>query len=94
MISTNAAYWQDVRTAAKNLRSDGCSWVADIHVDCCYEHDIHYRTGHRLDGTPITRREADARFRQCNMKHSQFGHLSPLAWWRWAGVRMFGRRAR
>lgn len=92
-MTTNAQYWADVRQKAADLKSDGCSFVADIYVDCCYEHDCAYRTGTRMDGTPITRREADARFRQCIQKHSVFGRFSPLSWWRWAGVRLFGRTA-
>ena len=37
---------------------------------------------------PITRREADARFRRCLQKHSKLGRFSPMSWWRWLGVRI------
>lgn len=90
-MTTNAAYWEGVRARANELESDGCSVVTEAFQQCCFEHDIAYRTGARLDGTPITRREADARFRQCMQLRSRFGKVSPMAWWRWAGVRLFGR---
>ena len=91
MSSTNALYWQQVREHAALLKSDGCSYVTEAYSQCCLEHDCHYRTGQRLDGTPITRREADARFRECMQLRSRFGKASPMAWWRWAGVRVLGR---
>ena len=40
---------------------------------------------------PITRKETDKRFRQCNQSKSRFGRWSPFAAWRWAGVRILGR---
>jgi hypothetical protein len=41
---------------------------------------------------PITRGEADKRFRQCNQKKSKLGKWSPFAAWRWVGVRLLGRK--
>jgi hypothetical protein len=70
------------------------------------EHDISYRLGRdprhayfKFRGgavdpfevaDPITRMEADHRFRRCLCNRSAFGKYSPMAWWRWAGVRCFG----
>ena len=88
-------YRQLVRQKAKELGSDGCSGVPDFHLDGCFEHDIAYRTGCDVYGNPITRAEADRRFRIYIQKHSplaklKLGFFSPMSWWRWAGVRLFG----
>ena len=93
MANDREEYWQRVRERAAELGSDGCSGVPDFYLDCCLEHDIHYRTGYRLDGTRLTREDADTQLRQCIQARSTFGRLSPMAWWRWAGVRLFGQRA-
>ena len=84
-------YWDRVRGAADALGSDGCTGVADVYLDCCREHDIAYATGRTVEGAPVTRAEADAMFRRCIQSRSPLGRLSPLAWWRWLGVRVFGR---
>lgn len=86
-------YWIAVRARARELGSDGCSGVLDFYLDSCLEHDIHYRTHCWLDGTPITRRKADKRFRNVIQSRSWFGSYSPMAWWRWAGLRRFGGNA-
>lgn len=91
-------YRELVRAKAIELKSDGCTGVPDFHVDGCYEHDIAYRTGKDIYGNPITRAEADRRFRIYHQKHSylaklKLGFFSPMAWWRWAGVRVLGRKA-
>jgi hypothetical protein len=56
----------------------------------------HFRIGRHVDSweaaLPIDRYTADKRFRQCHMNRSAFGKWSPMAWWRWAGVRLFGGR--
>lgn len=83
-------YWAKLRTWARGA-SDGCTGVLDIHIWACWEHDFHYRHGRTLyAGEAISRREADARFREVNAAESRLGRFSPLAWWRWAGVRVFG----
>jgi hypothetical protein len=87
-------YWERVHDKAAELGADGCSFATGAFVDCCLEHDIHYRTGLTLNGTPITRREADARFRSCMQSRSKLGFFSPMSWWRWAAVRAFGRSAK
>lgn len=83
-------YRQRVRLVAKALGSDGCSGVPNFYLDACLEHDAHYRLGKTLDGVPITRAQADATFRSRIQSMSPFGVASPMALWRWAGVRLFG----
>ena len=87
----DARYWQQVRNVADMMGSDGCTGVADFFKDCCLEHDIHYRTGKTITGAIITRRQADALFRQCMQERSKLGRYSPMSWWRWAAVRLLGR---
>lgn len=89
-------YWTLIRNLAAALNSDGCTGVPELYHDCCLEHDIHYRLGIRLSGeigTPISRADADARFRQCIQERSRLGRISPLSWIRWIGVRLFGMMA-
>lgn len=86
-------YWTRVRQRAVELGGDGCSGVPDFYKDCCDEHDIHYRTHCDIDGNPITRAEADSRIRQCIQAKSFAGVLSPMALWRWLGLRLLGGRA-
>lgn len=95
------AYYQWVRVEAAKLRADGCTGVPEFHRDCCLEHDIAYRTGFDPRAAfksgewlaPITRAEADARFRKCNQERSLMGRFSPMSWWRWAAVRLMARKA-
>ena len=91
MTARDLDYWARVRRAAKALDSDGCTGVPDIHLDCCYEHDIAYSTGCDVNLEPLTRRQADADFRRCLQARSWLGVFSPMAWWRWAAVRVCGR---
>lgn len=84
-------YWERIYDKAAELGSDGCTFATGGFRDCCIEHDVHYRLGTTIDGYPITRREADARFRSCMQCRSKVGWWSPVAWWRWAAVRVFGR---
>lgn len=90
MTDDREEYWQRVRDRAAELHADGCTGVPDFYLDACLEHDVHYRTGRRLDGTPITRAGADAQFRWAIQSRSPFGFLSPMSWWRWLGVRIAG----
>lgn len=82
----SSSYWKLVRKRAFELGTDGCTGVVDIYVDCCYEHDIHWRTGRTLDGDPISAKEMNARFRWCIQSRSRFGRWSPMSWVRWMGV--------
>lgn len=83
-------YWDCVRQVAAELGSDGCTGVPDFFLDACLEHDVHYRLHKTVSGQPITRQEADTRFREGIQHASYLGVCSPMAWWRWAGVRLFG----
>jgi hypothetical protein len=42
---------------------------------------------------PIDREEVDRRFRTCLQNEAATGKYSPMAWWRWAAVRIGGSRA-
>lgn len=86
-------FWGAVRAIAEQLGSDGCTGIPDFYVGPCFRHDIHYRTHADLAGRPLSRHDADRRFRLGIQAHSPFGVLSPMSYWRWAGVRLFGRRA-
>ena len=93
-VGHDQRYWKWVREIAQDLKSDGCSAIPylsnEFFEDCCFEHDIHYRTGKTIFGDPITRAQADQRLRECIQIRSDLGKLDPLAWWRWAAVRLFG----
>ena len=83
--------WQKVRDQAAALGSDGCSGpTVEWYRDCCLQHDIIYRTGRDEEGQPVSRREADARFRRCMQQQSRLGRYSPVSWWRWLAVRALG----
>ena len=58
-----------------------------------FEHDISYRTHCWLDGTEVTKDEADRTFRQRIQATSFFGRWSPLAYWRYCAVQWFGGRS-
>lgn len=88
-----AWYRKRIRQVAGFMKSNGCTGVPDWHVDCCFEHDIAYRSGHDVLGYKITRREADKRLRWCIQMESPFGIFSPMSWWRWLAVRLFGFKA-
>lgn len=93
MCSGDKHYWKRVKQRAKELGADGCSGVPDFYLHACLEHDIHYRTHHTLDGVLLTRAEADAIFRKRIQQMSKLKRFSPMSYWRWVGVRIFGRRA-
>jgi hypothetical protein len=79
-----------VRRAARRIGSDGCSGVSDCYVIACWDHDIAYRTGHDIFDKPVTRELADLKLRWAIQHESALGRCSPMSWWRWAGVRLFG----
>src|SRR3990167_4288222 len=87
------AYWVLVKQKARDLEADGCSGVPDFYVDSCLEHDIHYRTHATVYGLELTRTEADAVLRERIQEMSWLDGFTPMAWWRWAGDRLFGSRA-
>lgn len=85
-------YWQRVRAEADVLASDGCTMATSAMRDCCLEHDVAYRLHRTVTGEPLTREEADVRFRACMQRRSRLGWYSPMAWLRYAAVRAFGAR--
>lgn len=89
---TGLEYWQNVRNRAKQLGSDGCSGptLKGFYSLACFEHDIHYRTHHTLSGNPITRSQADQIFRLRHQEMSPLGGITPMGWWRWVALRVFG----
>lgn len=86
----SASYWGRVRHIAQQLKSDGCTGVKDWYLDSCLEHDIHWRTGHTIDGHRISIGEANTRLRLVIQNRSRFGVLSPLSWGRFVGTSVFG----
>lgn len=86
-------FWKQITDKATELKSDGCTGVADFYKECCYLHDIYYRTHLDLNGDPITKAEADKALRDCIRCKSRFGFWNPMAIWRWIGVKMFAQRA-
>jgi hypothetical protein len=86
----DSLYWVQVRHRANRLGTDGCTGVPDFYLDACYEHDIHWRTGHTLGGERISTRQANMRFRLVIQDRSPFGLLSPMSWWRWVAVSAVG----
>lgn len=86
-------YWARVRDAADELGADGCTMATSIRRDCCLRHDCEYRLHETLSGRALTRKEADDRFLACMQARSVFGWWSPLAWGRYAAVRLIGAPA-
>jgi hypothetical protein len=84
-------HYAKVKEYAASLGGDGCSAVPDLWFrPCCDEHDIAYRTGHDVNGEPISRWAADRAFRKCMYDRAPAGRVSPTAWLYWLGVRVFG----
>lgn len=87
-------YWDRVRDKAAELGTDGCSYASAAYKDCCLEHDVFYKLGTKLDGTPITQAEADLRLRSCIQSRSRvFGWYSPVAWGRYFLLKLRGHIA-
>ena len=90
-------YWLWVRWAARRLKSDGCTGVSELYHECCLQHDLAYRTGNDPQQlychtvAPISRAEADAQFRRSMQQRSKLRVLSPVAFGRWLGVRIWGK---
>lgn len=69
------------------IATDGCSGVPDFYLNCCIIHDWWYRTHRNLDGTPISKYQADKGLEQCIQADSPLGRWSPMAWWRRRALR-------
>lgn len=99
----NPNYLTWLRAEASEIDTDGCSGVSGIRVECCYQHDLEFKYGkdahdayrqHKkqsaqpwVDARPIEFGAANAKFRRCLQARSYFGMWSPLALWRWLGVK-------
>lgn len=83
----------DLHKIKEFVCADGCSGVPDWYVEACNFHDFQYRTHRNLDYTHCTKAEADRNFRLMIQKRSLAKLLSPMSWWRWAGVKWLGTRA-
>ena len=90
---SDTEFWETVRRLALAAGSNGCTGVPDFYAYNCWLHDLHYRFGHDLSGRPLSRDDADRRLRLGIQARSLFGILSPMSWWRWFGVRLFGGRS-
>lgn len=86
-------YWQRIRDEADRLGTDGCTMGSAAFRDCCARHDLEYRSGATIDGDPVTKHEADVRFRSCMQSRSRFGWFSPMAWTRYGILKLFGQKA-
>jgi hypothetical protein len=80
----------DIQKISDFVCADGCTGVTQIYKPACIIHDFYYMTHRDFEGKPINKAEADKRFRQVLQRLSFFGILSPMSWWRWAGVGVFG----
>lgn len=83
---------EDIKKIAKFIDTDGCTGVSDMYWSACVTHDFWYTHKVDFDGSPIEQKEADKRFRKLIQKKSPFGFFSPMSWWRWAGVSLFGKK--
>ena len=87
-----ASYREELEAWGKTVGSDGCSSPAlQLFYLCCLEHDFAYVHATTFRGVPVTKAQADQRFRDCIQRHSTFRWLSPMSWWRYWAVRKFGR---
>lgn len=97
-------FWPWVESEAGLIEADGCSKVSGAFRKCCLRHDLEYFWGkdasdaYRLyiAGEPeywfnakaVTKGTADANFRRCMQSQSRFGFFSPVAFYRWLGVKL------
>jgi len=86
------AYWLRMDKRALELKSDGCTGVPDTYLYSCKEHDIHTRTHKTVQGEIITFNQAAYCIRRRVQQGSVLGSLSPISWFRWVGVHIFGHR--
>jgi hypothetical protein len=86
-------YWRGIKDKADELGTDGCTAGSAVFRLCCLRHDVEYRTGCTLTGGLLTRKQADLRFLACMQSRAILGWWSPIAWGRYALVRVFGGRS-
>jgi hypothetical protein len=96
------SYEEWIKEEALKIKSDGCSKVPDFNKICCLEHDLAYHYGKDPKDAyhegwekaqKVKRGYPDAEFRRCNQEKSKLKIGSPLAAWRWVGVRLGGWNA-
>lgn len=80
------AFWRRVRSCCQRLKCDGCTGVPDWRRPCCDWHDLLWRTGHDLEGNPVSGAQANVEFRKCLQHLSRLRWFSPMSWWRYAAV--------
>ena len=102
-------YWDWIDSEAAVIKTDGCSKVSGAFRRHCRVHDLSYYyardpvSAYRLFiacdpdywlcAQPITKGEADAAFRRGMQSDSVAGFFSPMALWRWAGLKIGGGSA-
>lgn len=103
------AYWDWIEEEAALINSDGCSKVTGAYRKHCLVHDLSYyyardprdayarykagAAGYWRRARIITKGDADAAFRRGMQSDSPAGFFSPLAFFRWLGVKLGGRSA-
>lgn len=95
-------YWDWIESEAALINTDGCSKVSGVYRRCCLQHDLAYYyardpvSAYRVswdNAIPTTKGEADVAFRRCMQSQSRFGFFSPIALYRWLGVKLAGKKA-
>lgn len=102
-------YWDWVNAECALIKSDGCSKSLELYHQACQQHDLCYfyaKSPHSaytryLEGEidpwehaeAITKGASDAMFRREMQAHSRFGRFSPMSWWRFVGLKIFGGHA-
>lgn len=84
---------EDIEKIALFTESDGCTGVIDFYADACIIHDFYYRTHRDFYGNPISKDAADKGLRDSIRAKSWMGKFSPMAWWRWRGVKHLADKA-
>lgn len=102
-------FWDWVEQESVLIKTDGCSKVSGAFRKRCRVHDLAYYFAkdpvdayklyvlgsslYWLQAAPITKAQADAEFRKGIQSDSALGFFSPVAAWRWLGLRFLGGQA-
>ena len=108
-MSKRVMYWTFIENEAALIKTDGCSKVSGAYRKHCRVHDLsYYHAADPVDafklylgGDPdywwhaarVTKEGADAAFRRGIQSDSALGFFSPVAAWRWLGLKIGGQRA-
>lgn len=84
---------RDLRLISEYINADGCTGVPDFYVCSCIVHDFYYATHRDFKGNIISKLEADRTFKKLIQHKSFWGKFSPMSYWRYLGVRLFGGKA-